>query len=132
MASISTATGVSKGQLLSLYKKLLRSAATYPSKNRVGIYQSIRMEWRDHAKLNPDADEQQAEKVRRQIHLAYQGLTQLRQFDEHIMTGGRPGSPNWEVTLEQNPMPKPDDYDEKKKLQRQQQQMQQQLQPRRP
>lgn len=126
MSSISTATGVSKGQLLSLYKKLLRSAARYPSKNRVGIYQSIRAEWRDHANLNPNADEHQAEKVRRQIHLAYQGLTQLRQFDEHTMTGGRPGSPNWEVTLEQNPMPKPADYDEKKKLR--QQQMQQQLQ----
>ena len=48
------------------------------------------------------------------IAVAYKGLSQLRQFDEQTMTGGKVHSPNWSVTLEQNPMPKPEDYDEKK------------------
>jgi hypothetical protein len=97
--------------LLQLYKKLLRSAATYPSKNRLGIYQAIREEWRDHKTLeNP-------EKLDKQITIAYKGLEQLRQYDEQVMTKGKgASSPNWEVTLEQNPMPKPADYDERKKI----------------
>ena len=33
-------------EILQLYKKLLRSSATYPSKNRWGIYQAIREEFR--------------------------------------------------------------------------------------
>jgi hypothetical protein len=36
----------SKKELLNLYKKLLRSCATYPSKNRWGIYEAIREEFR--------------------------------------------------------------------------------------
>jgi hypothetical protein len=31
------------------------------------------------------------------------------------MTGGNISSPNWSVTLEQNPMPKPANYDDTKK-----------------
>jgi hypothetical protein len=45
-------------------------------------------------------------------------LEQLRQFDEHVMSSGKPASANWSVTLEQNPMPKPADYDERKKKKR--------------
>jgi LYR motif-containing protein 4 len=110
MSSLSV-VGVTKSQLLSLYRKLLRSAATYPSKNRAGLYQSIRAEWRDHAHWS---GEEHATKINRQIQLAFQGLTQLRQFDERVMTGGKVGSPNWDVSLEQNPMPKPADYDERR------------------
>jgi hypothetical protein len=96
--------------LLQLYKKLLRSAATYPSKNRAGIYQAIREEWRENKTLEPQ------EKRDKQITVAYKGLEQLRQFDEHVMSSGKgPSSPSWSVTLEQNPMPKPADYDERKK-----------------
>jgi len=103
------AAGSSRKDLLSLYRKLLRSAATYPSKNRDGIYQAIREEWRDHVK------QQDAEKIRKQIAVAYKGLEQLRQFDVLTMTGGNIDSPNWSVQLEQNPMPKPADYDERKR-----------------
>lgn len=97
----------SREALLSLYKNLLRSAETFPSKNRARIYQSIREEWKDSKEL-------EGEKLERQIAVAYKGLSQLRQFDEETMTGGKIHSANWSVTLEQNPMPKPADYDERK------------------
>lgn len=97
-----------KDVLLKLYKQLLRSAATYPSKNRAGIYQSIREDWRDNKTLT-------GEKLEQQLSVAFKGLSQLRQYDEHVMTGGQHDSANWTVKLEENPMPKPDDYDERKK-----------------
>jgi hypothetical protein len=45
----------------------------------------------------------ESEKGRKQIHVAYKGLGQLQQFN------GRT-NPNFQVTLEQNPFPKPDSY----------------------
>lgn len=105
-------SGSSRRELLILYKKLLRSAATFPSRNREGIYQAIREEWRDSINL------QDAQKIRKQIAVAYKGLEQLRQFDVEEMTSGKVDSPNWEIHLEQNPMPKPADYDERKKNRR--------------
>lgn len=75
----------------------------------MGIYRSIREEWKDCRSL------EDAAKVDKQIAIAYKGLSQLKQFEETQMTGGTPGSPNWSVQLEQNPMPKPEDYDERKK-----------------
>ena len=102
--------GATRTELLMLYRRLLRAASTYPSKKRASIYQAIRDEWRDDAKLNPT---EQNEKIQERITVAYKGLSQLRQFDVKTMTSGNIGSPNWSVTLEQNPMPKPDNYDEK-------------------
>jgi len=58
---------------------------------------------------------EEGEALDRQVAIAYKGLQQLRQFDERIMTGGDAASANWSVTLEQNPMPKPSDYDERKR-----------------
>ena len=101
----------SRKALLQVYRQLLRSAQTYPSKNRQGIYNAIRTEWRENASLS-------AEEAQVKVSLAYKGLTQLRQFDVHTMTGGNTNSHHWEVNLEQNPMPKPDDYDERKKNRR--------------
>mmetsp|Transcript_15225 Transcript_15225/g.28904 ORF Transcript_15225/g.28904 Transcript_15225/m.28904 type:complete len:109 (-) Transcript_15225:31-357(-) len=99
---------VAREALLQLYKQLLRSCQTYPSKNRAGIYQAIREEWRDHR------DQRDETKLNRQITIAYKGLSQLRQYDVETMTKGKVHSANWEVQLEQNPMPKPADYDERK------------------
>ena len=99
---------VAKEALLQLYKQLLRSAQTYPSKNRLGIYQAIREEWRDHKEQADEA------KLNKQITIAYKGLSQLRQFDLGTMTQGKVHSANWDVQLEQNPLPKPADYDERK------------------
>jgi LYR motif-containing protein 4 len=103
-------SGPSRKELLVLYRQLLRSAESYPSKKRDSIYQAIREEWRENACLDsPDV-------IQGQLAVAYKGLSQLRQFDEMTMTGGSAGSPNWSVTLEQNPMPKPADYEEKKRI----------------
>jgi hypothetical protein len=99
----------SRQPLLQLYRKLLRACETYPSMKRLSIYQSIREEWRENKDLA------QKEKLDKQIAIAYKGLQQLRQFDEQTMTGGKTGSANWSVTLEQNPMPKPADYVKGKK-----------------
>uniref|UniRef100_A0A6S9GUG5 Complex 1 LYR protein domain-containing protein n=1 Tax=Ditylum brightwellii TaxID=49249 RepID=A0A6S9GUG5_9STRA len=88
--------------LLFLYRRLLRSCATYPSKNRLGIYEAIREEFRENVSLDPEAYE-----TKQKIAVAYKGLTQLRMYDEVVLSKGNPNSPNWEVTLEQNPMPKP-------------------------
>lgn len=108
----SMSSGPSRTELLMLYRRLLRAASTYPSKKRTSIYQAIRVEWRDDAKLNPS---EHNDKIQERITVAYKGLSQLRQFDVTTMTRGNIGSPNWSVTLEQNPMPKPDNYDEKVK-----------------
>mmetsp|Transcript_32603 Transcript_32603/g.55586 ORF Transcript_32603/g.55586 Transcript_32603/m.55586 type:complete len:96 (-) Transcript_32603:322-609(-) len=89
-------------ELLHLYRRLLRSCATYPSKNRWGIYEAIREEFRDNRAMNPDDS-----KTQKQIQVAYKGLGQLRMYDTAQLSKGNPESPNWEVTLEQNPMPKP-------------------------
>ena len=102
----------SRKALLQVYKQLLRSAKTYPSSNRTRIYQAIREEWRENASMGPD-------EAQVKVSLAYKGLGQLRQFDVSTMTAGNPNnSNNWNVQLEQNPMPKPADYDERKKSRR--------------
>mmetsp|Transcript_20269 Transcript_20269/g.44078 ORF Transcript_20269/g.44078 Transcript_20269/m.44078 type:complete len:97 (-) Transcript_20269:210-500(-) len=88
--------------LLHLYRRLLRSAATYPSKNRAGIYKAIQEEFRDNITMDPDDA-----KTQKQIQVAYKGLGQLQMYDAMVLSKGNPESPNWEVTLEQNPMPKP-------------------------
>lgn len=101
-----TMAATTKRELLHLYKRLLRYAEVYPSIKRESIYSAIRDDFREH---------RNSEDPQPKIALAYQGLAQLRQFSEDSMTKGNIGSPNWNVTLEQNPMPKPDDYDERKK-----------------
>mmetsp|Transcript_16831 Transcript_16831/g.38806 ORF Transcript_16831/g.38806 Transcript_16831/m.38806 type:complete len:105 (-) Transcript_16831:1460-1774(-) len=92
----------SRFALRMLYRKLLRSAETYPSRNRTGIYEAIRDEFRTNSTLDP-LENQTKEKVA----LAYKGLDQLRQYDVSKMTGGRENHPNWQVSMEENPMPKP-------------------------
>lgn len=101
----------SRKALLQVYRQLLRSAKVYPSSNRTRIYEAIRIEWRENSSLSP-------EKAKEKVALAYKGLSQLKQFDINQMTGGNPQSHNWNVHLEQNPMPKPADYDERKSKRR--------------
>ena len=94
------ASQVTRKDLLYLYRRLLRSCETYPSKNRTRIYQSIREDFRENKDLEPGA-----EQTRKQIHVAYKGLEQLHQFDSRRL-------PNFTVQLEQNPFPKPDNYED--------------------
>ena len=93
---------VTRKDLLNLYRRLLRGCETYPSKNRMKIYESIREDFRENVSLDPNS-----EKARTQIHVAYKGLGQLHQFDDR-------GAANFSVTLEQNPFPKPDNYVDKR------------------
>jgi hypothetical protein len=102
-------SAANRSSLLHLYKNLLRACSTYPSRNRAGIYQAIREEWRDHRTLSDP------QKIHKQLSIAYKGLEQLKQYSEPVLTGGNVNSSNWTVTLEQNPMPKPDNYEERKK-----------------
>ena len=97
MSAVST-----EKQLLHLYRRLLRSCQTYPSKNRSRLYESIREDFKANKTLDP-----QSEKAQTQIQVALKGLQQLHQFD------GRK-SANFSVSLEQNPFPKPDNYVDKK------------------
>jgi hypothetical protein len=97
------ASQVTKKDLLHVYRQLLRSCQTYPSKNRAGIYQSIREDFRLNKTLDPASD-----KARKQMHIAFKGVEQLHQFDGRRTT-------NFSVTLEQNPFPKPDSYDDKRR-----------------
>lgn len=107
----------SRKELLVLYKQLLRSAETFPSKNRKSIYQAIREEWRDYVNCVDSPI------IHRQLSVAYKGLSQLRQYDERSMVLASSERDNenieaaasWTITLEQNPMPKPADYDERVK-----------------
>ena len=62
--------------LLHLYRRLFRSFATYPSKNRYKIYEAIREEFRHNRTMNPDDP-----KTQKQIQVAYKGLGQLRMYD---------------------------------------------------
>eukprot|EP00980_Cylindrotheca_fusiformis_P018787 scaffold6265_cov193-Cylindrotheca_fusiformis.AAC.7 len=92
------ASQVVKKDILHLYRRLLRACETFPSKNRGKIYQSIREDFRENVDLDPDSPE-----GKKQIHIAYKGLSQLHQFDAR-------SNPNFAVNLEQNPFPKPDGY----------------------
>jgi Complex 1 protein (LYR family) len=94
--------------LLSLYRRLLRSAASFPSKNRTGIYQAIQQEFRENVGLDPSGEE-----TKKKVEMALKGLTQLRQFDVTQMAGGKLNDPTWKVSMEQNPMPSPPDFQRK-------------------
>ncbi|CAJ1915052.1 unnamed protein product [Cylindrotheca closterium] len=96
-----TSQALSK-DLLYLYRRLLRACETYPSKNRARIYQSIREDFRENVNMDPDSPE-----GIKQIHIAYKGLGQLQQFNSR-------NNPNFSVTLEQNPFPKPDGYKDRR------------------
>jgi Complex 1 protein (LYR family) len=95
--------------LLWLYRRLLRSAANYPSKNQIGIFQSIREDFRENASLDPSDP-----KAKRQIEVAYNGLNQLRQYDKSNLAKTK-NSATWSVLLNQNPMPAPADFERKRK-----------------
>mmetsp|Transcript_7621 Transcript_7621/g.9405 ORF Transcript_7621/g.9405 Transcript_7621/m.9405 type:complete len:107 (+) Transcript_7621:222-542(+) len=103
MSPPATAATIMKARdLLSLYRKILRGAQTYPSINRQRIYESIRVEFRENAALDPSCP-----KTQNKIRTAIKGLDQLHQFDVVNMTKGDVRSSEWVVSMEKNPMPKP-------------------------
>lgn len=62
------------------------------------VSESIREDFRENINMDPESPE-----GKKQIHIAYKGLGQLQQFNSR-------NNPNFSVTLEQNPFPKPDGY----------------------
>jgi hypothetical protein len=52
--------------------------------------------------LDPDDED-----THKKISVAIKGLSQLDMYDKQTMSGGNEQNPNWQVQLEQNPMPKP-------------------------
>ena len=82
-------------QPLRLYKSLLRLIPNYPSSNAPKLLVSVREEFRLNRGLEGQA-------LKKAIGEAEEGVKHLRQyvFEE--------GSPNWQVTSTQNPMPKKD------------------------
>ena len=67
--------------LLALYRRMLKSAAVFPSKNRAGLLAEIKAEWRANAGLEP-GPERDAKRA-----LAADGLRQL----EAYTAASRPG-----------------------------------------
>lgn len=83
--------------ILSLYRRIIYSAARFPSKNRDSVYAEIRDEFRRNAKMTEGSEE-----AIQQIALAQQSLRQLESYTSMTRQSG-----NWELNMESNPMPKP-------------------------
>ena len=82
--------------LLSVYRNLLKKAKVFPSKNRTRILNEIRMEFRRNQNLTDP------KKLAECIELATKGIQQLSMYSDLPRN-----STSWAVTMEQNPMPKP-------------------------
>jgi hypothetical protein len=100
----------SSAALRHLYRQLLRSCQSYPSKNRWGIYNAIRDEFRENIELDPSDSE-----TKKKVAVAIKGLSQLRQYDQQVLADGQRQNPHWNVRLEQSPMPKPPDSEDEKR-----------------
>mmetsp|Transcript_16356 Transcript_16356/g.48815 ORF Transcript_16356/g.48815 Transcript_16356/m.48815 type:complete len:128 (-) Transcript_16356:24-407(-) len=83
-------------EILALYRRILFSAARFPSKNRDRVYAEIRDEFRRNAPLAPGSD-----RALEEVALAERSLKQLEQYSSMTRSAG-----NWEVTLDSNPMPR--------------------------
>lgn len=81
---------------LSLYKKILKNARLFPSIKRDKIVAEIMETFRRNR------DEADPNKLRLQLLVAEQGLSQLKAY-----TGMKEQSGHMEITLDQNPMPAP-------------------------
>ena len=73
---------------LILYKHLLRSLQSYPTKNRSGLIASVRLEFRDNVEPTEDTP--------RLIKEAWANLNNIRQY-----TGLGGGDSHWKIDLEQ-------------------------------
>lgn len=80
---------------LSLYRRIVKAARTFPSIKRNTIVEEIRVGFRENKNLDVGSD-----KYRTAMSVAMKGLTQLEQY-----SGLNKRSHNWTVDLESNPMP---------------------------
>jgi hypothetical protein len=82
--------------VLRLYRHILRAVATFPSKNRLGLRDEIRGEFRRDAALTEPAAVQKA------VDAAHMGLEQLQQYSSIDMR-----SHSIAVDMANSPMPRP-------------------------
>lgn len=78
---------------LILYKRILRAAHSFPSIKKNKIIEEIRLGFRENRTMEGEA-------LRAQLAVAEKGLSQLEQY-----TGLSRNSPNWSVSMENNPLP---------------------------
>ena len=83
-----------RGQLLLLYRRILKAAAQFPSVKRDSIIRDIKLEFRDNA-IETDIS-----KIEEQHANAQRSYTQLL-----LYCGFDPEDPDWELTTAENPMP---------------------------
>jgi LYR motif-containing protein 4 len=76
------------GSTLKLYRHILKAAKSFPSKNRNGLIEEIKTEFRENAGATDAGD------VQKKIALARDGLDRMRAF-----TGLDQGSSKWDVSL---------------------------------
>ena len=77
-----------RAQILSLYRRILFAAARFPSKNRAGLIEEIKTEFRENAGATDAGD------VQKKLALARDGLDRMRAF-----TGLDQGASKWDVSL---------------------------------
>ena len=82
------ARGTMSGSTLKLYRHILKAAKSFPSKNRNGLIEEIKTEFRENAGATDAGD------VQKKIALARDGLDRMRAF-----TGLDQGSSKWDVSL---------------------------------
>ena len=73
---------------LTLYRHILKAARTFPSRNRAGIIEDIKLEFRENRAVTDAAA------LRAKIALANDGLDRMRAY-----TGLDSGSSAWDVSL---------------------------------
>lgn len=87
----------STSSTLSLYKNILKQAKLFPSIKRNKIIEEIRISFRENRALTDEM------KIKGALEVGYKGLEQLSAY-----TTLPKNSNNWSVTMDSNPMPKPD------------------------
>jgi hypothetical protein len=83
-------------EILILYRQILKRAKIFPSKNRYRIFNEIRAEFRRNRSI------EDPKKLETAISLAKKGLGQLSMYTDLPST-----QKDWQVNLEEEPMPKP-------------------------
>ena len=78
----------SRGEVLRLYRAILRAAERFPSKKRAAIIEDIKLEFREGATVTDSA------LVQRRVAVAQDGLARLRQY-----SGLEGTAANWDVSL---------------------------------
>ena len=86
----------SRSGTLSLYRRIVKAARTFPSIKRNTIVEEIQVGFRENRNLDVGSD-----KYRNARSVAMKGLTTLEQYSGLKTQSGQ----NWTVDLESNPMP---------------------------